>query len=245
VRTFTEVMSVAPAGGATPLAQSWRDFVYAEVWTRPGLDRRARRWISLTCLGYNATPAVIEANVRAALESGDINLTEMREFVLHFAVYCGWSKATVLDDVVSTVAGKLNLTSDTPPIQSEPWNPQKRLDVGAAGFESVMTMPGPKPDSPYYEGGIMNFVFGEMWDRPGLDRKSRRWITLASVALCDTIIPITSHIYAAMNSGQCSREEMLEFVLQFAVYAGWPKASFLQSAVTEQWAKVEKGLPFF
>jgi 4-carboxymuconolactone decarboxylase len=47
-----------------------------------------------------------------------------------------------------------------------------------------------------------------------------------------------------MASGNASREEMFEFVLQYAVHAGWPRASVMQGAVIEQAQRVEKGLPF-
>jgi 4-carboxymuconolactone decarboxylase len=47
-----------------------------------------------------------------------------------------------------------------------------------------------------------------------------------------------------MASGNATRDEMFEFVLQFAIHAGWPRASVMQSAVMEQADRVEKGLPF-
>jgi 4-carboxymuconolactone decarboxylase len=56
--------------------------------------------------------------------------------------------------------------------------------------------------------------------------------------------PIRSHVWSAMASGNATREEMFEFVLQFAIHAGWPRASVMQSAVIEQADRVEKGLPF-
>jgi 4-carboxymuconolactone decarboxylase len=39
----TEVTGKAPAEPASPVEESWRDFVFAEVWSRPGLERRAHR----------------------------------------------------------------------------------------------------------------------------------------------------------------------------------------------------------
>ena len=57
-------------------------------------------------------------------------------------------------------------------------------------------------------------------------------------------IPIEQHVYAALASGDISREEMQEFVLHFAYYAGWPRASVMQGAVMEQADKVEKGLSY-
>lgn len=211
----------------TPLSNAKRDFVFGEVWTRPGLASRDRWLIVLTCVGHEANLVEIDAHVHAALSTKALTLEEMREFALHFAVYCGWSKAELIDDSVSRCADALGLAepSEPPPLSLEA---AERLARGAAGYESVMLIPAPGPDSCYLEAGILNFVFGEMWDRPGLDRRSRRFITLAAVGLNDANGPIVTHIYAALKSGHLSLAEMREFVLQFAVYAGWPKGSEME-----------------
>lgn len=117
--------------------------------------------------------------------------------------------------------------------------PEVRDQYGADWFEYTMTTPPPKPDSPYYAAGIRNFVFGEMWCRPGLDMRARRFITLACVAWAGERVPIQTHFYAALKSGDISFEEMQEFVLHFAVYSGWPKASILESTIRELWARIE------
>ena len=118
--------------------------------------------------------------------------------------------------------------------------PEERDRYGADWFNYTMTTPAPPADSPYRAAGIRNFVFGEMWCRPGLDMKARRWITLACVAAAGTEVPIRSHVYAALKSGDCTYEEMHEFVIHFAVYCGWPKASFVEQVVRESWERVQK-----
>ena len=69
---------------------------------------------------------------------------------------------------------------------------------------------------------------------------SRRWITLACVGAADTVVPIRSHVYAALKSGDISLEQMEEFVLQFALHSGWPKASFMQQVVAESWQRCQE-----
>ncbi len=107
-----------------------------------------------------------------------------------------------------------------------------------------MTFPGPPPISPYFEAGIDNFVFAEMWNRRGLDEPSRRWITLVGVCDSGAETPIRSHIHAAMASGNCTPEELHEFVLQYGVHAGWPRASLVQGIVFAMAKNVAAGLPY-
>jgi len=128
------------------------------------------------------------------------------------------------------------------PVPNPPLYPSQeaRAKFGRDWFEYVMTMDAPPPVTPYFVAGIHNYVFAEMWSRPGLDMKARRWITLACVAASDTVVPIQSHIYAALKSGDVTLEEMHEFTLQFAVYCGWPKASIVNQCILDAWERIEK-----
>ena len=56
-------------------------------------------------------------------------------------------------------------------------------------------------------------------------------VTLTCVAAADAPEPIDEHVYAALAGGDIEREAMLEFVLHFAVYCGWPKASHLEGVI--------------
>lgn len=230
----------------TLLDASWRDFLFAEVWARPGLDRRSRFLISMAGAARADTPsAVLDGYVRGALTLKELTLSELREAALHVAVYSGWSNGCVLDQAVTRVAEELGLPpAPFDPIRAEPWDPAVRHAEGRANFETVMTFPGPRPNTAYFDSGILNFVFGEMWMRPGLDQRARRWITLVGVSDSSSDMPIRSHIYGAMKSGNTTPEEMNEFVLQYAVHSGWPRASVIQGVVLEMAERIRKGQSF-
>ncbi len=244
---LADVMGVPDTGIETPYRKAGLvDFVFAEVWSRPGLSRRDRRWITLACVGAADTVGPIEAHVGAALRSGDITLEEMQEFVLHFAVYCGWPKASFLDGVVwQQWANVCSERGDPPPaprplpVWGEGLDPEARLQGGERAFAEINCVPAPPRTSPYTLAGILSFVFGEVWQRPGLARRDRRLITLACVGVDDAVLPIRSHVYSALKSGDLSVDEMQELVLHFAAYSGWPKGSFLDQVVRESWERVE------
>ncbi len=246
VRTQSEVFGGPPAEPRTLLQASWRDYIFAEVWTRPGLDRRSRLMVAMAGAAMSAgSVKPLEGYIRGALSLGEFTLAELREAALHVGVYGGWSRAVAFDEALDRVAAELGLAdADFAPIRDTPWDVATRHEEGRISYEKVMVAPGPPPQTAFFEGGIINFVFCEMWTRPGLDQRARRWITLVGVANSAARTPIRSHVYGAMASGDASKEEMLEFVLQYALHSGWPMASVVQAAVFEQAPRVEQGLPF-
>lgn len=105
---FSEVTGLpAPERGDDYVADVVIDQVFAEIWTRPGLTRKERRWISITCACMSAAPVAMETHIAAALRSGDISITELREFVVHFAVYAGHPRATAARQALDAASAQL------------------------------------------------------------------------------------------------------------------------------------------
>lgn len=229
----------------TPLSESWRDFVYAEVWSRPALDRRARYLIAIAGAAMaGAEPDILDGYVRGSLSEGYLSLAELREGALHMAVYGGWARGERVERSIDRVALSLELSSARPAAAPvAPLDMQTRMENGAAEFADVMLHGSGAPATPYL-AAIGSFVFAEMWSRRGLDQRSRRFLTLVAVAEASCEIPIKTHFHAAMASGNCTPDEIQEFVLQYGVFAGWPKASLVQGLVFEMIGKFEAGLPW-
>lgn len=243
-QTATEVKGSAAEAPQTLFESSWRDFVFAEVWTRPGLDRRARYLIAMAGASTADTAAdVIDGYVRGALVNQELTLSELREAAMHFAIYGGWSRASILDAAITRVATELGLpAADTPPLRAEPWDPAQRHQDAADAFVDAMKFGGPPPISPFFDAGLLNFVFAEVWTRPGLDQRSRRWLSLVGVADSTADVPVRTHVYSAMASGNASYDEMNEFILQYAIHSGWHRASVMQNVVFEMSKKLQDGL---
>jgi len=70
----------------------------------------------------------------------------------------------------------------------------------------------------------IEFPFGDIYRRPGLDLKSREIAVVAALTALGNATPqLKAHINGALNVG-CSREEITECILQMAIYAGFPAA---------------------
>jgi 4-carboxymuconolactone decarboxylase len=63
-------------------------YAWGEIWSRPGLDRRTRSCITLTALLALGRLEELELHVRAALRNG-LSEDEIKEVILHGAIYCG------------------------------------------------------------------------------------------------------------------------------------------------------------
>ncbi|HEU5309446.1 MAG TPA: carboxymuconolactone decarboxylase family protein [Acidimicrobiia bacterium] len=114
---------------------------------------------------------------------------------------------------------------------------QRQADASAQ-YEHIMTTPAPPAIGAYIDAGVIGFVFGEMWRRGVLTPRDRRWITLACVGAADAPIPIETHTYAALNSGDVTNEEIDEFLLFFATQMGWPKGSAVNTYIFAAMAKI-------
>lgn len=69
---------------------------------------------------------------------------------------------------------------------------------------------------------IIDFAYGDVVSRAGLDLRSRELVTVAALtALGNAQSQLRAHIRGALNAG-CKPEEILEVILQMAVYAGFP-----------------------
>ncbi|MCQ9342556.1 carboxymuconolactone decarboxylase family protein [Corynebacterium kozikiae] len=78
--------------------------------------------------------------------------------------------------------------------------------------------------SPALGHHIAAFAFGDIYDRPGLDPRSRQLVTLGALTALGGCEPqLKVHINAALNVG-LTREEITESFLHAAVYCGFPRA---------------------
>ena len=71
---------------------------------------------------------------------------------------------------------------------------------------------------------ITRYAWGEVWSRPGLDRRSRSMITLALLAALGHDRELAMHVRAAIRNG-LAPEEISEVLLQTSIYAGAPVAN--------------------
>jgi len=92
---------------------------------------------------------------------------------------------------------------------------------GHAGQKVIDALADVAPDFARY---LIEFPFGDIYSRPGLGLREREIATIAALTALGNATPqLKVHIEAGLNVG-VSREEVVEIVMQMAVYAGFPAA---------------------
>lgn len=78
--------------------------------------------------------------------------------------------------------------------------------------------------APDFVGMVRDFAFGEIYAREGLDLKSRQLATVAALAaMNNSPLELKAHLHGALKVGW-TKEELVEVLMQMAVYAGFPAA---------------------
>jgi 4-carboxymuconolactone decarboxylase len=105
---------------------------------------------------------------------------------------------------------------------------------GDAGQRVIDSLQDIAPDFARY---LIEFPFGDIYSRPGLDLKSREIAVVAALTAMGNAAPqLKVHLQAALNVG-VSREEIVETIMQMAVYAGFPAALNGLAAAQEVFSK--------
>lgn len=98
----------------------------------------------------------------------------------------------------------------------------KFLEVdGKGGLKAVEDLRGLVPELERY---LVEYPFGDIYSRPGLDTGTRELASIAALTAMGGCEPqLRVHIHAALNLGR-TRQEVVEAILQMSVYAGFPRA---------------------
>ena len=68
---------------------------------------------------------------------------------------------------------------------------------------------------------VTQYCWGDVWSRPGLDRKGRSLLNLGMIAALNRPEELATHVRGALNNG-LTKEEIREALLQVAIYCGMP-----------------------
>ncbi len=116
------------------------------------------------------------------------------------------------------------------------WKKLAEID-GEQGEKVVAAL---KDIAPEFADLLIEYPFGDVYSRPGLDLKSREIATVAALTALGNARPqLKVHIHGALNVG-CTKQEIIEVMIQMSVYAGFPAA--LNGLFAAQEVFTERGI---
>jgi len=80
-----------------------------------------------------------------------------------------------------------------------------------------------KAVAPEFAKLTQDFLFGDIWKRPGLSQRDKSLITVTCLVALDRIEQVDIHLKKAFENG-LTKEELVAAITHIAFYAGWPPA---------------------
>ena len=96
------------------------------------------------------------------------------------------------------------------------------------------------PEGNVFTDVMLEQLFAEVWSRDVLSIRDRRILLLGIIAEKGESMTFGIQVKAALKNGELSPEEVREFMLMIAQYAGYPRAAALVGVIEEQIASFEK-----
>jgi alkylhydroperoxidase/carboxymuconolactone decarboxylase family protein YurZ len=215
------------------------ELVYGSIWTRPGLGRRERMACTLAALCALQNMSAVEKHCRAALEIG-MEPRAIVEIFIQDGIYRGFAAAEAALEVAARVFAERGLARAAPEPASEPLEELARLgrEVQTALHRERSDQGHADPANPI-TGSIypliVQFCYGAIWHRPGLDRRTRALAAVAAFTVLGRDLLLRKFALSALNVG-ATRTEVIEAVVQTGPYGGFAFMLSALSAVGEAFA---------
>ncbi|CAL8476975.1 carboxymuconolactone decarboxylase family protein [Caballeronia sp. S22] len=211
---------------APDLARMAISFAYGEIYSRPALDLRQRQLVTVAALAaMGGADPQLRFHIAGALNVG-CSPREIVELMIHLVVYAGFPAALNGVSAARVVFNEKHI--EVAPVTVRP--SATRYEDGVAGLRAIDGAVGEgvieslNDIAPDLGRFIVEFAFGDVYSRSGIDLVVRELITVAALAAMGSATPqLKVHMHGFLNVGG-TREQLVEAVTQIAAYAGFPRA---------------------
>jgi 4-carboxymuconolactone decarboxylase len=201
--------------------------VYGGVWNRPGLARADRMLCTIAALATGPRIRALRRHLAAALDLG-LRPEAIREILVQAALYSGFSTVEETLALAADVFAERGL-----PIPPDPPEDASLEELTRRGAELMDALHGDRarlgyaaPDNPItgalYPAAIQ-YGYGEIWFRPGLERRQRALVAVAAFTALRLPEQVAKFGQSALGLG-LSRTEVVEAIIQTAPATGFPPA---------------------
>ena len=197
---------------ATPyLGEVRNNYVYGDIWERPGLSARDRSMITVAVNQALYATYELRLHMGRALDNG-VTQTEISEIIAHVLWYAGFPTGVNAARVAAEVFEERGLPVTPPGASSR----QPPVDPEAE-------FPGAFPQTPYLRDMLNQLVYAETWKREELSPRDRSMITVAVGTALYASSEVRYHVGRALDNG-VTQEEISEVITHVTFYSGFPTA---------------------
>jgi 4-carboxymuconolactone decarboxylase len=201
--------------------------VFGGVWNRPGLALADRLLCTIAALATGPRMRSLRQYLGAGLNHG-LDAAAIREILVQAALYAGFSSAEETLPLLAEILGSRGI-----PFPDDPPEDVSLEELTRRGTELMQTLHGARarlgyaaPDNPVtgalYPTAIQ-YGYGEIWFRPGLERRQRALVAVAGFTALRLPEQVGKFGQSALNVG-LSKTEVIEAIIQTAPYTGFPPA---------------------
>jgi 4-carboxymuconolactone decarboxylase len=201
--------------------------LWGSVWARPGLERRLRMLATVAVLSSLQRLPQLRTYLNSALNIG-LDPVEVREVLIQCSVYAGWPTTVNSLELFRDVLEARGIEAgpmDVPEVTLERLE-QRGLAISErvaprAKEDPVLAARRLAPDLWAVE---LRYVWGELYQRPGLDMRGRATCALAALVALRLEDELEVWLDGSVQAG-LSVAEIIEVIMQVAYYAGFPAAT--------------------
>jgi alkylhydroperoxidase/carboxymuconolactone decarboxylase family protein YurZ len=214
----------ALANDALGFGDLMAELVYGQIWNRPGLSRQERMAVTLAVLCSVQNQAQLRRHIAAALKLG-LTPRAIVEILIQIGIYRGFAASETAMETALAVFAEHGITLEADPPRTDTLDTlmERGRDLQGALHAERRHEGHAAPDNPV-TGSIyplvVQYCYGEIWDRPGLERRLRALCAVASFAALDHDILLRKFILSALNIG-ASRGDIIEALIQGGPYNGF------------------------
>jgi 4-carboxymuconolactone decarboxylase len=212
------------------------ELAFGAVWNRPGLALPDRMIAALAALCSVQRLGHLRRHVAAALDLG-LEPRSIVEMFIQCGIYCGLPASEEAMAVAEAVYAERGIVLPPEPPRDDPIEVLDRR--GRALLESFHGERGyagyASPDNPVTQAlypVAIQYGYGEIWDRPGLDRRQRALVAVAAFTALKLEGQVRKFGQSALNAG-LSKTEIVETVIQTGPYSGLAPALNALAALSE------------
>jgi len=212
------------------------ELAFGAVWNRPGLALPDRMIASLAALASVQRLNHLRRHIIAALELG-LEPRSIVEIFIQCGIYVGLPAAEDAMAVAEAVYGERRIVLPPEPPRDYPLDELDRR--GRALLEAFHGERGysgyASPDNPVTQAlypAAIQYGYGEIWHRPGLDRRQRAVVAVAAFTALKLEGQVGKFGRSALNAG-LSKTEIIETVIQTGPYSGLAPALNALAALSE------------